>query len=64
LELTMAKSFDELTKRWSAARLVRVKARAKKLIAKEMTLRGVPVKRPLRVRAGTRHRPSRARLEP
>ncbi len=35
----MAKNFDELTKDWSARRLARVEARAKELIAEEMTLR-------------------------
>jgi transcriptional regulator with XRE-family HTH domain len=37
--MTLAKSFDELTKGWSTARLARVEARAKKLIAEELTLR-------------------------
>jgi DNA-binding XRE family transcriptional regulator len=37
--MTLAKNFDELTKGWSAARLARVEARAKKLIAEELTLR-------------------------
>jgi transcriptional regulator with XRE-family HTH domain len=35
----MAKDFDELTKNWPAERLARVEARAKQLIAEEMTLR-------------------------
>jgi hypothetical protein len=35
----MAKAFDQLTKGWSAERLARVEARAKQLIAEEMTLR-------------------------
>jgi transcriptional regulator with XRE-family HTH domain len=35
----MAKSFDELTKGWSAKRLAKVEARAQQLIAEEMTLR-------------------------
>jgi transcriptional regulator with XRE-family HTH domain len=37
--MTMAKAFDRLTKTWSAERLARVDARAKQLIAEEMTLR-------------------------
>ena len=35
----MAKAFDQLTKGWSAERYARVEARAKQLIAEEMTLR-------------------------
>ena len=36
--MTMAKAFHELIKGWSAERLARVEARAKQLIAEEMTL--------------------------
>jgi len=35
----MAKAFDQLTKGWSAERNACVEARAKQLIAEEMTLR-------------------------
>jgi transcriptional regulator with XRE-family HTH domain len=35
----MAKPFDQLTKGWPRERLVRVEARARELIAEEMTLR-------------------------